>query len=74
MTTTANSEAKPDTKKTAPNPFLRTVHEALDELPISRSSLYALMASGRLKRIKIGGRTFLSAAELERVRTEGTAA
>ena len=42
-----------------------TVDEAKDELCIGTTSLYALMKSGELRRIKIGRRTVLSRADIQ---------
>lgn len=75
MQTIAKNNTKVSTKAepvAPPPPVLHNVEEAMTKLRISRSALYALMAAGRLKRVKIGGRTFIAAAEIERVVADGT--
>ncbi len=43
-----------------------TVNEAAQYLRISRALLYQLIRQGRIKTIKIGARTIIRGAELER--------
>ena len=38
---------------------LRTVAHTLTRIPISRTGLYALFASGELQSVKVGGRRFV---------------
>ncbi|MBN7296566.1 helix-turn-helix domain-containing protein [Mycobacteroides abscessus] len=45
---------------------LLTVEEALERLRISRATLHRLMAQGRIARVKIGSRSFVSATEITR--------
>jgi excisionase family DNA binding protein len=40
-------------------PFAYRVREACDKLSISRSTLYAEIAAGRLKAVKCGSRTLI---------------
>lgn len=44
-----------------------TVNAACAALSISRTSLYALVKKGELKRIRIAGRTLVPRSELERL-------
>lgn len=46
--------------------MLLTVVEAMGELKVSRSKLYALANSGKLKLVKLGRKTFVSRDELDR--------
>jgi excisionase family DNA binding protein len=41
-----------------------TVPEALERLSVSRTTLYALLRRGDLRRVKVGRRTYVPAAEL----------
>lgn len=45
---------------------LLTVEEARERLRISRATLHRLMAQGRIRRVKIGSRAFVSATEITR--------
>ncbi len=45
---------------------LLTVEEVLDILRISRMTLYRIVNSGELKRLKIGSRTFFRRRDVER--------
>ena len=49
----------------------RRVNDACDALQISRSHLYALAAAGKIKLIRIGGRTLVPEAEIDRLADEG---
>ena len=49
----------------------RRVNDACDALQISRSHLYALAAAGKIKLIRIGGRTLVPEAEIDRLAEEG---
>ena len=42
------------------------IDEAVDAIGVSRSKLYELIASGELKIVKLGRRTLILRAELER--------
>ena len=53
---------------------LYTIKEAQDILRRSRSTLYSMIAEGRIKRTKIGGRTLITDAEIVRVISEGAEA
>ncbi len=60
-------------KSSAPNrPRTRRVNDACDSLQISRSHLYALAAAGKIKLIRIGGRTLVPEAEIDRLAEEGS--
>lgn len=48
-----------------PNHPLMTVQEASEALRLSRNTLNNWLSIGRLKRVKIGARTFLSREEIE---------
>ena len=49
----------------------RTVADFCCQLSISRSHFYDLVSEGRIKIIKIGGRTLVPETELERLVVEG---
>jgi excisionase family DNA binding protein len=50
----------------------RRVNDACDALQISRSHLYTLAAAaGKIKLIRIGGRTLVPEAEIDRLAEEG---
>jgi excisionase family DNA binding protein len=51
----------------------RRVNDACQALGISRSTLYKLAAQGKIRVIKIGGRTLVPESEINRLATEGTA-
>ncbi|WGJ14150.1 helix-turn-helix domain-containing protein [Methylocapsa sp. D3K7] len=60
-------------KSTALNyPRARRINDACDALQISRSHLYALAAVGKIKLIRIGSRTLVPEAELDRLVEQGT--
>ena len=40
-------------------------------LPVSRTTIYGLVASGQLTRVKIGRRSFIRLSEVQRLITEG---
>ena len=48
-----------------PNHPLMTIQEASEALRLSRNTLNNWLSIGRLKRVKIGARTFLSREEIE---------
>ena len=50
----------------APEPMLLSIADAVRLTSISRSELYRLMGSGRLKAVKRGVRTFIPTEELRR--------
>jgi excisionase family DNA binding protein len=67
MTSTSHVAIRP-----APNRRrARRVNDACDALQISRSHLYALAAAGKIKLIRIGGRTLVPEAEIDRLAEEG---
>jgi excisionase family DNA binding protein len=47
------------------------VNDACDVLQISRSHLYTLAAAGKIKLIRIGGRTLVPDAEIDRLVEQG---
>ncbi len=44
-----------------------SVAEFLERFPLGKTSFYAAVARGEIRTIKIGGRTFIPAAEAERL-------
>jgi len=48
-----------------------SVHEAAAALGLSAASIWKWISLGKLRAIKIGGRTLISAEELDRVLTNG---
>ncbi len=53
-------------KDPAPDPMLLSIADAVRLTSISRSELYRLMGSGRLKAVKRGVRTFIPTEDLRR--------
>jgi excisionase family DNA binding protein len=53
------------------SPLLLTVENAARSLQISRTSLYAALARGDVKAIKLGRSTRIHRSELERIAREG---
>jgi len=51
----------------------RRVNDACLALGISRATLYKLAAQGKIKLIKIGGRTLVPESEIDRLASEGAA-
>lgn len=49
----------------------RSINSACQALDISRSHLYALAAKGKIKLIRIGGRTLVPESEIDRLVEEG---
>jgi excisionase family DNA binding protein len=45
---------------------LYTIEETMSLLKVSRAGLYRLMSSGKLKHVKLGGRTLIKESELSR--------
>lgn len=45
-----------------------------EELPVSRSNIYALIKKGAIRPTKIGGRTFIRRGERDRLIAAGTVA
>ena len=54
-------------------PFSYRIDDACRVLGIGRTALYAQIAAGRLKAIKIAGRTLITRAEIERLIAEASA-
>jgi excisionase family DNA binding protein len=55
----------------APERLSWRINDACAALGISRSHLYDLAAAGKVKFIKIGGRTVVPDAEVQRLASEG---
>lgn len=53
-------------------PAVHTIPESAKKARIGESSLWRHIRAGKIKTIKIGGRTFIADAELNRVITSGT--
>jgi excisionase family DNA binding protein len=51
----------------------RRVNDACSALGISRATLYKLQAQGKIRFIKIGGRTLVPESEIDRLASEGAA-
>lgn len=45
---------------------LYTIKETMELLKISKANLYRLMSAGKIKYVKLGGRTLFKESELER--------
>jgi excisionase family DNA binding protein len=66
------SDRSPHIKPKDPAPPLAyTLPMFTARLNISRSHAYALIAAQKIKIVKIGGRTLITAAEVERLLSEG---
>lgn len=46
-------------------PPLVTVRGALTQIPVGRTSLYALIDAGELRRVKVGGRTCITQQSID---------
>lgn len=46
--------------------MLYPIAEAVEQVPVSRTTLYELIKSGELRTVKIGRRTYVAHDELER--------
>lgn len=53
--------------------FAFRVNDACRAIGLGRTALYALIADGKLKPIKVAGRTLIPRAEIERLITEASA-
>jgi excisionase family DNA binding protein len=51
----------------------RRVNDACSALGISRATLYKLAAQGKIRLVKIGGRTVVPESEIDRIASEGAA-
>jgi excisionase family DNA binding protein len=79
MTSTSHVAIRPELggapigkKSSAPNGQRAWhVNDACAALQISRSHLYALAAAGKIKLIRIGGRTLVPGVEIDRLADEG---
>jgi len=67
----AQERAAASKKLPALNPRAYRINDACHVLSISRSNLYVLAAAGKIKLIKIGGRTLVPEAEIARLAQEG---
>jgi excisionase family DNA binding protein len=54
-------------------PKARRVLDACSALGISRATLYKLASQGKIRLVKIGGRTVVPETEIERLAREGSA-
>jgi excisionase family DNA binding protein len=54
-----------------PSPRARSVNDTCAALGIGRALFYKLRAQGKIKTIKIGGRTLVPESEIDRIATEG---
>jgi excisionase family DNA binding protein len=45
---------------------LYTIEETMNLLKVSRAGLYRLMSTGKIKHVKLGGRTLFKESELSR--------
>jgi excisionase family DNA binding protein len=52
-------------------PAAYTIPEAADQLRCSRSHIYKLIETGQLRRVRIGHRSIITAAEIDRILREG---
>lgn len=57
----------------APQRSLLSIPEALDELRISRTQLYRMRASGRIRVVRLGARVLVPRKEIERLVEEALA-
>lgn len=57
----------------AAGPLLLTLVEARERLRISKATLDRILRQGRLRKVKIGSRSFVAATEIERFITEARA-
>ena len=53
-------------------PAAYSISEAAVQLSVSRSHLYQLIDRGLIRRVKIGHRSIISRAEIDRLAEEGT--
>jgi excisionase family DNA binding protein len=61
----------PDAHQPPPMRAAYRLAEGCKELGISRSTAYRLYAAGKIKLVKIGGRTLIPGAEIARLASEG---
>ncbi len=52
--------------------LLYSISETCRAIGVARSTIYTLIAAGRLETIKIGRRTLVKSASIERLACEGT--
>lgn len=62
-----------NTQSRDPNELVSVAQFIIEEVPISRSGLYALIKQGAVRPTKVGGRTFIRRGERERLIQAGTA-
>jgi excisionase family DNA binding protein len=60
-------DRQPLTRRRPPPVDLFTVVEAAEALRLSERSVYRLLSAGELHPVRIGGRTFITEAELRRL-------
>jgi excisionase family DNA binding protein len=72
---TAAPKKRPSRLVTPPaNALTYRVDDAAAMLGIGRVSLYRLIGAGKLRPVKIAGRTLISRSEIERIAASGTGA
>lgn len=58
-------------RRPMPSPLAYSVNEATQALPVSRSTLFAMIAAGKIRTVTIGRRRLIPASELARLADEG---
>ena len=71
MKPSANISDRENARRAEQSRRARTVADFCGQLSISRSHFYDLVSEGRIKIIKIGGRTLVPETELDRLASEG---
>lgn len=56
--------------RVVPPPLVHSINSACRQLSMGRSWLYAEIAAGRIKTLKLGSRTLITMSELDRVVNE----
>jgi excisionase family DNA binding protein len=67
-------ETQVSTKSIAVKPKARSLQDGAVILGVCRGTFYNLETAGKIKLIRIGGRTLISEAEIDRLLTNGTTA
>jgi Helix-turn-helix domain len=73
MTLAANELPAESTRRSEYAPKARRVADACLALGISRATLYKLSLQGKVKLVKIAGRTVVPETEIDRLASEGAA-
>lgn len=68
-----DSQANVTGRKVFGAPKARRIPEACAALGISRSTIYALAAEGKIRLVHIGRRALVPESEIDRLASEGTA-